>query len=130
MNKPVSSSLIALGDDMPAFSSDSKSPPTIESWQEMEMRLQYMNSQVEEAQAALARKHLAQQELQDRAEKAEQEAAEKAEHRHGLAQPRLAPRKIADTLPLRTGCTSTGTGFLWVIYKGHVYVTTIAVLYA
>ena len=73
MNKPVSSSLIALGDDMPAFSSDSKSPPTIESWQEMEMRLQYMNSQVEEAQAALARKHLAQQELQDRAEKAEQE---------------------------------------------------------
>lgn len=73
MNKPVSSSLIALGGDVPAMSSDSKLPPTIESWQEMEMRLQYMNSQVEEAQAALARKHLAQQELQDRAEKAEQE---------------------------------------------------------
>ena len=73
MNKPVSSSIIALGDDMPDMSSNSKSPPTIESWQEMEMRLQYMNSQVEEAQAALARKHLAQQELQDRAEKAEHE---------------------------------------------------------
>ena len=35
------------------------------------MRLQYMQTQVEEAQAALARKHLQQQELQERAEKAE-----------------------------------------------------------
>ena len=35
------------------------------------MRLQYMQTQVEEAQAALARKHLQQQELQERADKAE-----------------------------------------------------------
>ena len=57
---------------MPSMNnSDTKSPPTIESWQEMEMRLQYMQTQVDEAQAALARKHLQQQELQDRAEKAE-----------------------------------------------------------
>ena len=70
VNKPVSSSSIGFGDDnMPV--SDPKAPPTIESWQEMEMRLQYMQTQVEEAQAALARKHLQQQELQDRAEKAE-----------------------------------------------------------
>jgi len=77
INKPVSSSLIALGESMPpSMSSDSKSSPnapTIESWQEMDMRLQYMQAQVDEAQAALARKHLQQQELQDRAEKAEAE---------------------------------------------------------
>ena len=35
------------------------------------MRLQYMQTQVEEAQAALARKHIQQQELQERADKAE-----------------------------------------------------------
>jgi len=81
VNKPVSCSLIALGESMPSMSSgmnsDSKSPAqTIESWQEMEMRLQYMQAQVDEAQAALARKHLQQQEIQDRAEKAEAELLE------------------------------------------------------
>ena len=73
-NKPVSSSLIAFGENMPSMAdSDSKSPATIESWQEMEMRLGYMQAQVDEAQAALARKHLQQQELQERADKAEAE---------------------------------------------------------
>jgi len=79
VNKPVSSSLIALSENMtPSMSSDSKSSPapTIESWQEMDMRLQYMQAQVDEAQAALARKHLQQQELQDRAEKFETELLE------------------------------------------------------
>jgi hypothetical protein len=37
----------------------------------MECKLQYMQSQVEEAQSALARKHMQQQELVMRAEKAE-----------------------------------------------------------
>lgn len=57
---------------MPAMgnNADSKAPPTVESWQEMEMRLQYMQTQVDEAQAALARKHLQMQEVQERAEKA------------------------------------------------------------
>eukprot|EP00578_Thalassiosira_sp_NH16_P029435 CAMPEP_0181087506 /NCGR_PEP_ID=MMETSP1071-20121207/6308_1 /TAXON_ID=35127 /ORGANISM="Thalassiosira sp., Strain NH16" /LENGTH=1240 /DNA_ID=CAMNT_0023169397 /DNA_START=70 /DNA_END=3791 /DNA_ORIENTATION=- len=79
VNKPVSSSLISFGDNISGMgsgndNSDSKSPaPSIESWQEMEMRLQYMQAQVDEAQAALARKHIQQQELQDRAEKAESE---------------------------------------------------------
>ena len=74
INKPVSSSLIALGDGVPGMGKpDLKSPPTVESWQEMEMRLGYMQTQVDEAQAALARKHLQQQELQDRADKAEEE---------------------------------------------------------
>ncbi|KAL3811844.1 hypothetical protein ACHAXA_009203 [Cyclostephanos tholiformis] len=73
VNNPVSSSLIALGDNMPSFDgNDSKSPAiTIDSWQEMEMRLEYMQTQVDEAQAALARKHIQQLELQDRVERAE-----------------------------------------------------------
>ena len=38
VNKPVSSSSIGFGDDnMPGANSDPKAPPTIESWQEMEM---------------------------------------------------------------------------------------------
>ena len=71
VNNPVSSSLIAFGDNMPGMgnSADTKAPPTVESWQEMEMRLQYMQTQVEEAQAALARKHLQTQEFQERLEK-------------------------------------------------------------
>lgn len=79
VNKPISSSLIALGEGMPGATSDSKSssaPPTIESWQEMEMRLHYMQTQVDEAQAALTRKHHQQLELQDRADKAEAELLE------------------------------------------------------
>eukprot|EP01082_Thalassiosira_pseudonana_P000333 g215.t1 g215 contig1:513216-517095(-) len=70
INKPISSSLISLGPDQFGDKAEKKGT-SIESWQEMEMRLQYMQTQVEEAQAALARKHLQQQELQDRAEKAE-----------------------------------------------------------
>lgn len=77
VNKPVSSSLIAFGENLPSIGSSSDSPaPTVESWQEMEMRLQYMQTQVDEAQAALARKHIQQQELQDRADKAEAELLE------------------------------------------------------
>ena len=71
VNNPVSSSLIAFGDNMPVMgnTTHTKAPPTVESWQEMEMRLQYMQTQVEEAQAALARKHLQTQEFQERLEK-------------------------------------------------------------
>ena len=54
----------------------------VEHWYEMEIRLKYMQSQVDEAQQALARKHLQTQEFIDRAEKAEaacEEATEKLE---------------------------------------------------
>lgn len=72
VNKPFSSSSIAFG-DMSNFSDKTSSGEcTIESWQEMEMRLQYMQTQVDEAQAALARKHIQQQELQEKVEKAEE----------------------------------------------------------
>jgi hypothetical protein len=84
VNNPISSSLIAFGENMPSFdrpgfdsNTDSKVPAiTVESWQEMEMRLQYMQTQVDEAQAALARKHIQQLELQDRVEKAESDLLE------------------------------------------------------
>lgn len=50
----------------------------VEHWRDMECRLEYMKAQVEEAQQALARKHLQQQELVERAEQA-QEARQQAE---------------------------------------------------
>lgn len=70
INKPISSSLISLGPNEYGGKVVEEGN-TVESWQEMEMRLQYMQTQVEEAQAALARKHIQQQELQERADKAE-----------------------------------------------------------
>jgi len=77
MNKPVSSSLISFGVGENGFSNERpKEGSSVESWQEMEMRLQYMQAQVEEAQAALARKHLQQQELQERADKSEADLLE------------------------------------------------------
>jgi len=71
VNKPISSSKMSLNSI--AFSGDAGSTEagSVDSWYEMECRLEYMQSQVEEAQAALARKHLQQQDLIDRAEKAE-----------------------------------------------------------
>ena len=72
INKPISNSKMSVGSmsfhDTASTSSD---PNAVDTWQEMECRLEYMQNQVEEAQAALARKHLQQQELLDRAEKAE-----------------------------------------------------------
>ncbi|KAL3787829.1 hypothetical protein ACHAWO_007017 [Cyclotella atomus] len=70
INKPISESKISFGEQF-AGKTTGDEGATVESWQEMEMRLQYMQTQVEEAQAALARKHLQQQELQERADKAE-----------------------------------------------------------
>ena len=69
INKPISSSLMSLSENQ--YTGKTPEPTTVESWQEMEMRLAYMQTQVEEAQAALARKHIQQQELQERADKAE-----------------------------------------------------------
>ena len=50
---------------------------TTESWHEMECRLQYMQTQVEEAQAALGRKHMQQQELQEKADRLSNEVRDK-----------------------------------------------------
>eukprot|EP00586_Coscinodiscus_wailesii_P008573 CAMPEP_0172524950 /NCGR_PEP_ID=MMETSP1066-20121228/294458_1 /TAXON_ID=671091 /ORGANISM="Coscinodiscus wailesii, Strain CCMP2513" /LENGTH=1035 /DNA_ID=CAMNT_0013308107 /DNA_START=875 /DNA_END=3982 /DNA_ORIENTATION=- len=80
INKPVATSYLSVapGGSMSKLSSDAaggdaSSHNGVEYWQEMECRLQYMQAQVEEAQAALARKHMQQQELTERTEKAEAE---------------------------------------------------------
>ncbi len=65
--------------------SRSTEPNTVEHWHEMECRLEYMQTQVEEAKAALARQHIQQQELVERAEKAENAVAE-MEHKNTIAQ--------------------------------------------
>lgn len=74
INKPVTSSLMTAQNSSAPMNGEKKSNSegaSVEHWHEMEVRLQYMQSQVEEAQQALARKHLQQQELMDRTEAAE-----------------------------------------------------------
>ena len=88
INKPVSSSYLSLGasasSSIDSGSSESNGV-TVEHWQAMECRLEYMQTQVEEAQAALARKHIQQQELVERAEKAERVMVE-LENKYFLSQ--------------------------------------------
>eukprot|EP01052_Picozoa_sp_SAG31_P000197 SAG31_NODE_6_length_43291_cov_191.503496_11_plen_948_part_00 len=50
-----------------------------QSWQELEMKLHYMTSEMQEAQAALAKKHGQLQALEDRAVAAEKQVEEKSE---------------------------------------------------
>jgi len=87
VNKPVSTSFMAAGGGSGSLSGNSTPSKnggiTTESWHEMECRLQYMQTQVEEAQAALGRKHMQQAELVERAEKAEQDVTDR-EVRIGL----------------------------------------------
>jgi hypothetical protein len=63
----------AIGDKV---SSEGTGASSVEHWLEMECRLEYMQGQVDEAKAALARKHLQQQELVEQAEVAEVARAE------------------------------------------------------
>jgi len=81
VNKPVSASLLSLHPGQACLHSAGEgdigvSVNAVEYWHEMECRLQYMQAQVEESQAALARKHLQQQELVERAERAISERLE------------------------------------------------------
>lgn len=76
INKPVSASYMSQSTNASSMLSGSGAPAngqvgSIEKWSELETRLEYMTMQVEEAKAALARKHLQQQELVERAETAE-----------------------------------------------------------
>lgn len=77
INKPVSASYLSEATKsssiLSGMETSSTGPQTLEHWKEMEVRLEYMKCQVEEAKAALARKHLQQQELVDRCDKAEAE---------------------------------------------------------
>ena len=76
VNKPVTTSY--MSHSMPTasaisdkVSSEGPGGASVEHWLEMECRLEYMQGQVDEAKAALARKHLQQQELVEQAELAE-----------------------------------------------------------
>lgn len=78
INKPVSASYMSQSTGSSSVLSGmggagNGQVGSIEKWTEMETRLEYMLCQVEEAKAALARKHLQQQELVDRVEQAEAE---------------------------------------------------------
>jgi len=76
VNKPVATSYLSINTKggVPNGSIDpsgGEGGQSLEHWYEMECRLQYMETQVQEAQAALARNHMVQQEITDRAVKAE-----------------------------------------------------------
>ena len=77
MNKPIAASYpsINIKGRGPLCSitdpSGGEGGQSLEHWYEIEFRLQYMETQVQEAQAALARSHMVQQEITDRAEKVE-----------------------------------------------------------
>jgi len=80
VNKPVATSYMSISSSgarshssKAAVSDAGDGGNSVQYWQEMECRLQYMQGQVEEAQAALARKHMQQQDLVDRVERAESE---------------------------------------------------------
>ncbi len=96
INKPISNSKMSVSAN--AFSdtaSTSSDPNAVDTWHEMECRLEYMQNQVEEAQAALARKHLQQQELKDRAERAESVLLEKEKELHQANQDKIALQEEA-----------------------------------
>lgn len=94
VNKPVTTSSMSVGSAWEASSNKvaltGEAAGSVEHWSQLECRLEYMQSQVEEAQQALARKHIQQVELVERAEKAEtaQQLAERnleeATHRVGI----------------------------------------------
>jgi hypothetical protein len=75
INKPVAVSYLSVnsGASRTVSSADTNDIKSVEHWQEMEMRMEYLQSQVEEAQAALARQYREQKGIIDRAEKAEEE---------------------------------------------------------
>ena len=80
INKPKTTSLMSVGGlDNRSPRGEGAAGNAVEHWHEMECRLEYMQSQVDEAQQALARKHIQHQEFLERAEKAElaQELAER-----------------------------------------------------
>ncbi|GMH87098.1 hypothetical protein TrVE_jg10935 [Triparma verrucosa] len=83
VNKPVATSYLSVGGGSGTAGSMGKQAEggsqSLEHWHEMECRLQYMQAQVEEAQGALARKHMQQQEIVARAEAAEKKSEELTE---------------------------------------------------
>ena len=84
INKPITTSLMSVGgfdnkhspstgqgDSSSASGGGGGGGQSVEHWHEMECRLEYMQSQVDESQQALARKHIQHQEFVERAKEAE-----------------------------------------------------------
>ncbi len=71
-NKPVATSYLKMGSNegglRPSSASAATSGVCVQDWNQMECRLQYLQAELEEAQAALSRKHNQQQVIIDRAE--------------------------------------------------------------
>ena len=78
-NKPVATSYLKMNSalshgmsfDASADGNGTGDGGRVQDWHEMECRLQYLKCEVEEAQAKLARKHLEQEAIEQRADKAE-----------------------------------------------------------
>jgi Kinesin motor domain len=78
MNKPVTTafmsgaaSISSLDKNVIIGEDGAANVPSLQSWQELEVRLAYMTAQVDEAQQMLAQKHIENKELLERAEQAD-----------------------------------------------------------
>ena len=105
INKPVSTTYDQVSSSRNRLSSSSPfADPTgaVEQWFELECKMKYMETQIEEAQIALARKEQQQQRFIDRAEKAEFELNEMEAKYEGLHEEygieQEKNRKLADKL--------------------------------
>eukprot|EP00986_Skeletonema_menzelii_P001937 scaffold539_cov145-Skeletonema_menzelii.AAC.1 len=97
INEPFSHASIALG-GMPDFSNNKSSGEcTTDRWEEMEIRLQYMQTQVDEAQAALARKHIQQQELQEKVDMTEEKLLVKERQLYDAVKENKLLKGVVDT---------------------------------
>lgn len=74
-NKPVATSYLKVGEGARPSTAQAtnSSGASVQDWNQMECRLTYLQTELDEAQAALSRKHMDQQKIVDRAEAAEQQ---------------------------------------------------------
>jgi len=116
VNKPVASSYMSINrstagsgapDGVALSSGEGHDYKAVEDWNEMEIRLQYMQAQVEEAQGALARKHVLQQEAEERARNADELRAD-VETALGEARAELegAKEKMEEEVEIRAAAES------------------------
>lgn len=72
-NKPVATSYLKVGEGArPSTATGTNcAGASVQDWNQMECRLSYLQTELDEAQAALSRKHMEQQKIIDRAEAAE-----------------------------------------------------------
>jgi hypothetical protein len=77
-NKPVATSYLKVGEGARPSTAQAtnSSGASVQDWNQMECRLTYLQTELDEAQAALSRKHMEQQKIIDRAEAAEQQRDE------------------------------------------------------